>query len=135
MKMTQNCTLTSHSEKSFKNFPKSLSFMHHHSFYRNLVFLVIFCHFGSHHQLHILMHKTDTITEIWNLPMIPNFELKTPCTTFPQSRPLCHNCLQNPVILPFWLLFGSVPQTSRSNAQNWHHHRNLKFADDTKFWA
>jgi hypothetical protein len=35
-------------------------------------------------KLHVLILKTSTITEIWNLPMIPNFELKTPCTTFPR---------------------------------------------------
>ena len=78
------------------------------------------------------MPKTGTITEIWNLLIIPNFEhylpptlsllLKTPCTTFPQFRPLCHNCVQNLVFLSFfchfWLFFWLFPTIQSLFKQN-----------------
>ena len=110
-KATQNCTLSSHSEKRpcWKDFFPQTSRSntqnwHHH---RNL--------------------KFADDTKFWAL-LSANFRqtlsllLKTPCTTFPQFRPLCHNCVQNLVFLSFfchfWLFFWLFPTIQSLFKQN-----------------
>ena len=107
------------SRKKFKKLPQTLNFIPQiftfhappTSISQNWYHLVFLAILALSPKLHILMPKTDTIAEIWNLPMIPNFELRTPCTTSPQFRPLCHGFLRIFLaFLPFWLFLGCRDQ-------------------------